>query len=77
MEGSGSPLAKAFGERLRNRRKEINLTILDLFQRTSITVSYISAIERGRANPSLEAMVKLADAVGLRVDEMLAPVEEN
>lgn len=75
MEESGSPLARAFGQRLRARRTELNLTISDLFQRTAITVSYISAVERGRANPSLDVMVKLSEAVQSRIDEMLRPVE--
>lgn len=77
MEESGSPTARIFGDRMRKRRKELNLTISDLFQRTEITVSYISAIERGRANPSLDIMVKIADTLGLSLVDMLRPGDSS
>ena len=43
--------------------------------RVGVARSYIAAIERGRANPSLDVIVRLARAVGLELDLSLsAPV---
>ena len=67
------PAAKLFGERLKQRRQGLGLTLAQLFEQTGITASYISVIERGRANPTLDMMVKLADAVGTEAWIMLRP----
>lgn len=61
------PAAQQFGARLKARRKELGLTQTDIFKRTDITVSYLSTIERGRANPSLDLIVKLAAAVDMEI----------
>ncbi|MET3762159.1 helix-turn-helix transcriptional regulator [Sphingomonas sp. UYEF23] len=64
------PAAQQFGARLKARRKELGLTQTDIFKRTDITVSYLSTIERGRANPSLDLIVKLAAAVDMDIWDM-------
>ena len=65
------PAAKLFGERLKARRQELGLTQAQLFEQTGITSPYISAIERGKANPTLDMIVKLAEAVGLEASDMI------
>jgi transcriptional regulator with XRE-family HTH domain len=70
------PAARLFGERLKARRLKLGLTQPQLFEQTGITASYISFIERGRANPTLDMMVKLADAVGLEAWDMIRPDEK-
>ncbi|KRB78793.1 XRE family transcriptional regulator [Sphingomonas sp. Root720] len=70
------PAARLFGERLKSRRQKMGLTQAQLFEQTGITAAYISFIERGRANPTLDMMVKLADAVGLEAWNMIRPDDE-
>lgn len=67
------PAARLFGERLKERRQKLGLTQGHLFEQTGITASYISFIERGRGNPTLDMMVKLAEAVGLEAWDMIRP----
>ena len=71
------PAAILFGARLKKRREELGLTQAQLFEQTGITTAYISQIERAQANPTLDMMVKLAQAVGLEAWDMIRPEGEN
>ena len=77
LEEVGIPAAQLFGERLKQRRQALGLTQAQLFEQTGITAAYVSFIERGRANPTLDMMVKLADAVGAEAWEMIRPTDEE
>lgn len=68
----GLPHAKLFGERLRARRVELGLSQGQLYEKTGITASYISHVERGLGNPSLDIMVQLCDALDVDLAPMLA-----
>lgn len=67
------PAAILFGARLKKRREDLGLTQGQLFEQTGITAAYISQIERAQANPTLDMMVKLAQAVGLEAWDMIRP----
>jgi len=67
------PVAQLFGDRLKERRRALGLTQAQLFSRTGITAAYISLVERGRANPTLDIMVKLAEAVEAEAWDMIRP----
>ena len=71
LEDAASPLAQLFGRRLRARRMALKLTQAMLFEQTNVAASYISFIERGRSNPSLDIIDALSRAVGSSVSEML------
>lgn len=71
------PAAILFGARLKKRREDLGLTQGQLFEQTGITAAYISQIERAQANPTLDMMVKLAQAVGLEAWDMIRPENEN
>ncbi len=73
VEEFGHPAAQLFGERLKERRLALGLTQAQLFEQTGITAAYISFIERGRGNPTLDMMIKLAEAVGEEAWDMIRP----
>ncbi|GHH25747.1 MULTISPECIES: helix-turn-helix domain-containing protein [Sphingomonas] len=73
LEEIAQPAAVLFGARLRKRRKELGLTQAQLFEKTGIAPGYVSFIENGRANPTIDMMVKLAETVGLEIWDMLRP----
>ena len=75
LEEFAQPAARVFGERLKHRRQALGLTQAQLFEQTGITAAYISTIERGRANPTLDMIVKLAEAVGAEAWEMIRPAD--
>src|SRR5690242_18568931 len=70
---------QALGERLRRARLQRNLSQDELAQ-PQFTKSYISAIERGKARPSLKALEFLAQRLGVPATELLTeplPVETD
>lgn len=54
-----------FGQELRRRRQEMNLTLEQLADRANITANYIGAIERGRRDPSMSTIQQLAHGLGI------------
>ena len=64
------------GERLRFIRKEHQLTLKDLSQRADLSVPYLSDMERGVVNPSIETVQKVAKAYNMTVKDLFSGVEE-
>ena len=62
-------------ERLRELRSERKLRLKDVSQVAEISVPYLSDLERGRTNPSLETLQTLAAAYGISVHDLLQGVE--
>ena len=58
-------------ERLRELRSERKLRLKDVSQVAEISVPYLSDLERGRTNPSLETLQTLAAAYGISVHDLL------
>lgn len=62
-------------ERLRELRSERHLRLKDVAEVADISVPYLSDLERGRTNPSLETLQVLAGAYELTVQDVLTGVE--
>jgi DNA-binding NtrC family response regulator len=60
-------LNSAIGSRIREKRKESGLTLKQLANRTSLSVSLISQIELGKSAASLSTLHKLATALQVRM----------
>lgn len=61
------------GEKLKNIRKNIaKCTLLDVAQATGLSVSFLSDIERGRTNPSLDTLTKLSDYYNVPVADLMS-----
>lgn len=73
LDDCAHPVTRLFGQRLKERRKALGLTQGQLFDKTGINNGYISQVENGRANPTLDMILKLADAVELEAWAMLRP----
>ena len=58
-------------ERLRDLRAQSTWTLKQLAERTELSVPFLSDIEHGRTNPSLDTLSKLATAYGMRVTTLL------
>ena len=59
---------KEIGANIRNRRKSLGITQEFIANRLDVNPSHISNIECGRANPSLTALVKIANILQCSVD---------
>jgi transcriptional regulator with XRE-family HTH domain len=60
-----------FGRAVRRRRRELDLSQEELADRAELHRTYISSIERGRMNPSLENVEKLAKALDISISALL------
>ena len=61
--------------KIRNYRKERNLTIKELAAMTGMSISYISQVERGELDPSLSSLRKIASVLQLPIYLLLDDVE--
>lgn len=66
---------KEFAKRLRKRRRDLDMTLVEVADLVEVTHSYLSAIERGASVPSFEIIVKLSLALKMPVSWFLG--EEN
>lgn len=60
------PEAVEFGKRMRARRERLGWSQMDLAEEVGLHFTYVSSVERGERNVSLQNIVRLA--AGLRVD---------
>lgn len=64
-------LARRIGARLRARRSELELTLADTAARSGLSVSYLSAVEKGVNLPSLPVLARITDALGTSIPAVL------
>lgn len=62
------------GKRIREHRNRLGLTQGEVAQRASLTRPYLSAVERGRQNITLEALLRLATALEISIADLLREV---
>ncbi len=64
-------------ERLQEVRKQKKMTLLQVKERTELSVSYLSDLERGRtSNPSLETLERIAQCYQMSLADLLSGVDE-
>lgn len=66
-----SPLGLLFSERLKALRVESDLSQAELAEAAGVNVTYVSALERGRREPGLAIVERLAKALNVTPAEML------
>jgi len=67
----------AFGKVLRRLRMEAGLTQEELGFEAELRRTYVSILELGQQQPSLTSIIKLANALKLSAQELIAQVEEE
>jgi transcriptional regulator with XRE-family HTH domain len=60
-----------FGKNVRKYRQQRKLTQEQLAFEAQIDLTYMGGIERGRRNPSLLVMARIADALGVPLPKLL------
>lgn len=68
------PLNHAFGQCVRALRQERGLTQVEFSEKCGFYQTYLSRIENGQANPTLNAMEVIAVALGMTVFELFDQV---
>ena len=64
-------LRPAFGRRIRELRLEREWSQEQLAERAGTHWTYVSGVERGRRNPSLNMLARLAEGLGVNLTELL------
>ena len=73
-------LITGIGERIKKRRKELNLTHTQIKEETGISSGNMSSIESGKTIPSASALIKLSKTLNCSIDWMVtgeSPISEN
>ena len=65
-------LQVVLGRRVRQRRKRLGLSQEQLAERADLHWTYVSGVERGRRNPSLTTLARLAAALGLTLPQLVS-----
>lgn len=63
--------------RLRALRRQYELSLDQLAQRTGLTKSYLSKVERGLSEPSISTVLKLAQAYDIGVARLLGKADDG
>jgi len=61
-------LLKDFGEAIKNRRKELDITQPHLAELAQISINTLYKLEKGQGNPSLDVINKLAEVLGMELN---------
>jgi len=72
-----SPLAKQLGACIRDLRLDIGLSQVEFGEKCGFYQTYLSRVERGQANPTINALEVIANALGLTVFELFGRVREQ
>ena len=63
-------IRKGLGKRIRTLRKLKALTQEELGERAGLSYKFVGEIERGKVNPSLDSLVKIANALGVKAGNL-------
>jgi transcriptional regulator with XRE-family HTH domain len=67
-------LRKVLGETIRNRREADGLSQEKLAELANLSRNYIGELERGETNVSIEALVRVAKALRVRVRDLVTGI---
>ena len=53
---------------IRNHRKSLGITLAELSEKVDIRATTICDIENGKRNPSLTTLLKITEALGMKIE---------
>ena len=68
-------VARQFGLIVRRHRTALNMSQETLAAEASCHPTYVSLLERGKRNPSLDTMLKIAEALNTKASELVRETE--
>jgi transcriptional regulator with XRE-family HTH domain len=63
------------GARIKQIRNRKGLTQDQLAEKMEISPKYLSSIERGRENPTLDTLIKLSDSLDVKISDIFSIIE--
>lgn len=81
MPKRNEPQAEQIGRRIYKKRKEMNLSQDALAERSGLSQSFLTCVERGEKGPGYDSIIKLCNALEISADYLLtgimSPKESN
>lgn len=77
MAGTKPADGTTLGERIRARRTALGLTLAEVADAAQLSIPYVSNLERGRGNPTLNALHSVAEALQQSVTDLLGQHESE
>lgn len=77
VEIEASDTVAAIGNQIRNLRSELRLTLKDLGERTGVSPSMLSLVERGKTSPSIGTLVAISSALGVHMSDLIVEKSES
>jgi transcriptional regulator with XRE-family HTH domain len=72
---AGSPRLVNLGERLRDVRSRVGISVRTLASRAEFSPSFISQVELGQVSPSVASLERIAAALGVTLGELFSELE--
>lgn len=69
-------LTKTLGAAVRHHRELIRLSQEELADRAELDRTYVSGVERGRRNPTVQVLQRMAEALGIDLDVLFATARD-
>lgn len=66
-----STVYSAIGNSLRERRRKLGMTMAQVAKGSELSIGYISQLERGLSSPSLTALMRIGEVLGMNIDTFL------
>ena len=63
-------IRKGLGKRIRTLRKSKAFTQEELGEKAGLSYKFVGEMERGEVNPSLDSLVKIANALSVKVGDL-------
>ena len=70
-------IKKMIGERIKELRGRKNVTQEQLSEKVEINVKYLSSIERGKENPTLDVFIRIAKALDVDIGNIFRGRDAN
>ena len=68
-------LKKMIGARIQKLRKQKGLTQDELSEKVNISSKYLSSIERGKENPTLNTFISIAEELSVDIEEFFTEIQ--
>ena len=72
MKGVTGGVRKELGARIRELRKSAGFTQEELGEQADLNYKFIGELERGQVNVSLDSLVRIAGALGVKIGDLLS-----
>lgn len=59
------------GEKIKENRKKLNLTLAELSKRTNLSVGYLSNVERDVTSPTMDKLFKICEAMPINLLDLI------